>query len=78
MVEAVSEGEVNEGISHETLTGGPIMRAAAATEDGGGYTSKKGLSINEMGHHMNVECALRGREKWPRYGFRAHDPFSTQ
>lgn len=28
-----SEREVNEGISHETLTGGPIMRVATADED---------------------------------------------
>lgn len=35
VVGAASEGEVNEEISHETLTGGPIMRAAVADKDGG-------------------------------------------
>lgn len=55
---AVSEGEVNEEISHEILTGGPIMRAAVADKDGGERHAEKGLSINKMGHHMNVECAL--------------------
>lgn len=46
MVEAVSEGEVNEGISHETLTGGPITRASAANETEGRH-DEKGLSLNE-------------------------------
>ncbi|KAI9542835.1 hypothetical protein NQZ68_016139 [Dissostichus eleginoides] len=35
VVEAASEGEVNEGISHETLTGAPIMREAVADKEGG-------------------------------------------
>lgn len=70
-VGTTSEGEVNVGISHETLTGEPIMEAAAADKDGG-KTHGKGLSINEMGHHMNVECALSTVRKkempliWPR------------
>lgn len=37
VVAAVSEGEVNEGISHETLTGGPIMQPTEM----GGKTLKK-------------------------------------
>jgi len=78
VVEAASEGEVNEGISHETLTGGPIMQATATDEDGGRH-AEKGLSINEMGHRMNVECALWGRENASdMVGFWAHNPFSTQ
>lgn len=79
VVVAASEGEVNEGISHETLTGGPIMRAAVADKDGGEDTSQKGLSINEMGHHMNVECALSTarKRKCLRYGcFRRPRPLS--
>ena len=38
---ATSEGEVNEEISHETLTGGPIMKAAVADKGGGDDMSKK-------------------------------------
>lgn len=40
---------------------------------------KKGLSINEMGHHMNVECAVDSEEKEnasDMAGFCAHDPLS--
>lgn len=47
----LSEGEVNGDISHETLTRVPIMRC-------GGRRAEKGLSINKMGHYMNVECIL--------------------
>lgn len=43
VVGAASEGEVNEGISHETLTGGPIMRAAVADKDGGKTRRKRPL-----------------------------------
>lgn len=35
------EGEVNEDISHETLTRGPIMRAAVAGKDVGEDKPKK-------------------------------------
>lgn len=47
----LSEGEVNEDISHETLTRVPIMRC-------GGRRAEKGPSINKMGHYMNVEYGL--------------------
>lgn len=43
VVGAVSEGEVNEEISHETLTGGPIIRAAVADKDGGKTRRKRPL-----------------------------------
>lgn len=43
VVGAASEGEVNEEISHETLTGGPIMRAAVADKDGGKTRRKRPL-----------------------------------
>ncbi len=40
-------------------------------KDGGGRHAEKGLSINKMGHYMNVECALSTERKrkclpiWP-------------
>lgn len=58
VVEAASEWEVNEGICHETLTERPIMRVVSGAEYGEETERKKSLYINEMGHRMNVECAL--------------------
>ena len=81
VVGAASEGEVNEEISHETLTGGPIMRAAVADKDGGEDTPKRASPLIKMGHHMNVECALstvRKRKMPDVAGFCTQDPFLAQ
>lgn len=59
---AASDGVVNEGISHATPTGAPITREAPVGEEVE-MCWKEALSINKMGHSVNVECAVSTGEK---------------